>query len=232
MTDIYELAQYYEQVWENPKDPRKEVFQKLNRLIASRLPPGNGKRALDLGSGRGRILGYLVSKGYRVTGVEVSETFVKELRMRFPEAEIVHADLRAWGPRQVYDVTTVIQVTQNLPHQDLLKLLERIYPYTRTLLINISNRRSFHGLWVQWRRFKAPFVYPYLPEDLEEMLRQTGFRITYRAGVGLLTPVTLFSGFRWRVIPGPVARLINQLDSRFPTKCHLYYVEAEGGAQP
>ena len=98
---------------------------------------------------------------------------------------------------------------------------------TKTLLINISNKNSLHNNWIEKRGFKKDFVFNYTPDEFDEYLEDAGFHIVYRRGIGLVTPISLFSGFRGKLIPIWFAKMINKLLDRYMTKkCHLYYVEA------
>lgn len=49
--EIKEIKEYYSEWWENPKDIRNVVFDSLNKLVKQRIPQGDGKKALDIGSG-------------------------------------------------------------------------------------------------------------------------------------------------------------------------------------
>lgn len=97
---------------------------------------------------------------------------------------------------------------------------------SKTLLINISNRNSLHNWWIEKRGFKKDFVFNYTPEEFEGYLEDAGFHIVYRRGIGLVTPISLFSGFRGKLIPVWFARMVNKLDPYATKRCHLYYVEA------
>lgn len=230
------IKRYYSEWWENPRDPRNAVFERLNRYIYHRIPDGHGRRALDLGAGRGRIVSYLLARGYEVTAVEFNEDFVAHLRDRFPEARVLHADVRDLALDEPFDLVTCIELSQVLAKADLLRLLQRLSRITDRLFINISNAASLHGMWVRWRGFQADFIVSYRPRDLDMAMERSGFRIVHRRGIGLVTPITLLSGFRAPLIPVPVANAVNRLDAFTPNICHLYYVEGvsthHGGANP
>jgi len=224
-----EIKEYYSEWWENPKDIRNVVFDSLNELVRRRIPPGEGKKALDLGSGRGRIVSYLVEKGYDVTAVDFNEDFCHELKRKFPDVRVLQEDVRNlnFDENERFDVVTCIELVQNLDKKELLALLPKLAKITRLLLINISNRNSFHAWWVNLRGWRNKFVFNYIPEDFDRYLEEAGFRIVYRRGIGLVTPISLFSGFKGKLIPIWFARLINKLLDCYATKwCHLYYVEA------
>lgn len=225
---LQDMATYYEEWWENPRDPRGPVFAKLNRLVAGRISDGHGKRALDLGSGAGSIVRMLLAKGYDVTGVEIGATAVERLRAKFPAARILQSDLHTWEPDGSYDLVTMIELIQNFTPEQLLTLLRKVRAITPRLLISANTANSLQGKWVTWRKFKAPFVHLYSVSDFERILREAGFEhITYRTGVGFLMPITLLNNFRVQLIPSPVVNAVNRImDSRFPRACALYYVEA------
>lgn len=222
-----EISRYYSEWWGNPKDIRNVVFESLNELLSSRIPPGNGKRALDIGSGKGRIVSYLLEKGYEVTAIEFSHEFVNELKWRFPGVRIIQADVRRLELNENFDLVTMIELAQNLKQEELSGVLRKLAKITKYLFINISNRNSLHGKWVEFRGFRNGFVFTYTPSDLESMLQNAGFVRVYTKGVGLVTPLSLFRGFRGKLIPIWLAKAINRKFDEYATRfCHLYYVEA------
>lgn len=223
-----EIKDYYKEWWENPKDIRNVVFDSLNELVRDRIPPGNRKKALDIGSGHGRIVSYLVEKGYDVTAVEFNEDFCEEIKKKFPNVRVLQEDIRNlnFNENETFDVTTCIELVQNLNKDELLGLLRTLGGVSKTLLINISNRNSLHNWWIEKRGFRKDFVFNYTPDEFDGYLEEAGFYIVYRKGIGLVTPISLFSGFRGKLIPIWFAKVANKLDPYATRKCHLYYVEA------
>ena len=222
------IKEYYSEWWENPKDIRNVVFDSLNELVKERLPPGDRKKALDIGSGHGRIVSYLVEKGYDVTALDFNEDFCEELKIKFPNVRVLQESVRNldFDENERFDVVTCIELVQNLDKDELLKLLRTLGEVTKTLLINISNKNSLHNWWIEKRGFKKDFVFNYAPDEFDEYLEDAGFHIVYRRGIGLITPISLFSGFRGKLIPIWFAKVVNKLDLYVTRRCHLYYVEA------
>ncbi len=177
--DAEDIKKYYAEWWENPRDIRNVVFDRLNRYVRMRLPPSKGRRALDIGSGPGRIVYYLVEKGYEVSAVEFNEDFVSALRVKFPTVNVIEKDVRDVNLDGKYDVTTCIELVQNLEEADLLDLLVKLARVTRVLLINMSNKNSFHNRWVEFRGWKKSFVFNYTPREFDHLLQQAGFTITH-----------------------------------------------------
>jgi SAM-dependent methyltransferase len=222
-----DMKRYYEEWWENPLDPRDVIFKELNRVFLKRLPLGAGKRALDVGSGKGTIVSLLRRKGYHVTAVELNENFTKSLRRDFPEVDVVEGDFNSVPINGTFDVVTAIEFVQNFDRETLHEFLGKVSRLTDNLITNISNKNSLHGFWTSFRGFQKPFVYTYTPREIETALEEMGFQVTYGQGIGLLTPITLLSNFRCKIIPIPVAKALNTAgDLVFPKLCHLYYLEA------
>ncbi len=168
------MAEYYNEWWENPCDPRGAVFAKLNSKIARLIQPGEGKTALDLGSGAGAIIRILLNKGYTVDGIEYSSEAAEKLKKRFPTVEIIQADINQWVPEKKYDLITAIELVQNFDEEDTKKILQKLRPITSKLLITMPNRDSLQGKWVTWRNFKAAFVYLYSVKQFEKIALDEG----------------------------------------------------------
>ena len=221
-----EIRKYYSEWWENPRDIRNMVFNKLNEYVMVRIPRGKGKKALDIGSGRGTIVSYLIKKGYQVTAVEFNEEFVKELKSKFPDAQVISEDVHNMEFDSKFDIVTCIELLPILGKEAELALLTKLAAVTNLLLVNISNRNSLHFNWVRLRGWGNPFIYNHTPREFEQILEQVGFNVVLRGGIGLVSPISLFKGFRVKLIPVWLAKVVNRLDYYFPKICHLYYVEA------
>lgn len=62
--------------------------------------------------------------------------------------------------------------------------------------------------------------------EFERILKQAGFHIIHRKGIGLITPISVFGDFKGKLIPIWSDKVVNRLDPLFPKICHPYYVEA------
>jgi len=222
-----DLARYYEEWWENPRDPRDQVFKRLNRVVRKFLPPGAGKTALDVGSGKGAIVSFLREKDYRVTALDLNGNFLREIKQRFPEVECLEGRFGEVDCRGPYDLVTAVEFIQNLDLPELDRFFEKAAGLTGHLIVTVSNRKSLHGFWARWRGFIKDFVHVYTPREVERRLEAGGFRIVRRRGVGFLTPLTWHPGFKRKILPVWLARAVNPVADRLlPRLCHLYYLEA------
>ena len=78
---------------DNPATMQKAIdrFYKFLRNV-----PDSG-HILDAGCGTGRIVKYFTRKGYRVTGIDISQAMLEIAIRENPEAEFVNMDMRALG---------------------------------------------------------------------------------------------------------------------------------------
>jgi len=224
-----DMNKYYSEWWENPKDIRNVVFNSLNNYISQRISKNSGTRALDIGSGPGRIISYLVENGYDVSSIEINEQFCEMIRQKFPNVTVHQGDLADFDFKKIgtYDLITTIELIQNLNKQEIISFLKKIQPITNSLYISISNSNCFHTHWINFRGWKKDFVYNYSPDEFTDLLTEARFEIVHERGFGFLTPVSLFDNFKGKIVPRWFAAFINKhFDERYPKQCHLYYYEA------
>ncbi|WIM93252.1 methyltransferase domain-containing protein [Actinoplanes oblitus] len=83
------------------------------------LPPGEGRRALVVGCGPGRDAEYLATRGYAVTGFDISETAIALARQRHPASPVDYrvADLLDPPPdwHRAFDLVLESNNVQALP---------------------------------------------------------------------------------------------------------------------
>jgi SAM-dependent methyltransferase len=105
---------------------RQRLAVYLPLIAGVDITPENGRKALDLGSGRGEWLALISEYGWRVTGVEPNS--IAEAA-RDIDAEIVQADaldyLRGCGDRS-FGLVTAFHVVEHLETNYLLQMLREI----------------------------------------------------------------------------------------------------------
>jgi cyclopropane fatty-acyl-phospholipid synthase-like methyltransferase len=88
----------------------------LDKLIAI---TGKGARVLDLGCGTGiPVMGYLLSQGMQVTGVDGSYRMLDIAKNNFPSADFVQADMRELSLTRQYDAIIAWDSFFHLPAED------------------------------------------------------------------------------------------------------------------
>src|SRR5215475_5747732 len=92
---------HYHKLYAYRDDTEAAAF--IDELIR-RLQPSNGAMALDLGCGTGRHSKYLASKGFRVTGIDLSANSIKRARrLEPPELRFYEHDMREPFGRNEFD---------------------------------------------------------------------------------------------------------------------------------
>lgn len=77
--------------------------------LADALAPRNA-RILDAGAGIGRVAGALAARGHEVVAVEPDPGLVTEARRRYPDLEVLEADILQLDPQEVGTFDLVVCV--------------------------------------------------------------------------------------------------------------------------
>lgn len=121
-----EVAQSYDQIAHRWQDPRVELsgLDQHKRALAFVKTHGN---ALDVGCGcSGRLIDLLISRGFRVQGVDVSERMIALARQRHPGVEFYHHDICTWTLPRAYDFITGWDSIWHVPLDTLGAVLEKL----------------------------------------------------------------------------------------------------------
>ncbi len=162
------------------------AVEKLVRWIGERhlgfLSQGlpRGARILDVGCGRGVILGALADRGFEVHGQEIS---AQAARGADPRAEIRIAEsLAAAGyPPAFFDQVVIWHVLEHLrdPRAALLEA-QRISRAGARLIVAVPNFSSLQSRWsgAAWFHLDLPrHLYQFPLRALRELLARTGFEV-------------------------------------------------------
>jgi 16S rRNA (adenine1518-N6/adenine1519-N6)-dimethyltransferase len=96
----------------------REILERLAEAVCPTTEP----LLIEIGPGRGALTEFLLPRSTRLVAIELDSLLATALRVRFPSAEVIHADVLAtdlaqWGPAVV---------TGNLPYYITSPILERI----------------------------------------------------------------------------------------------------------
>src|SRR5262245_7930700 len=90
----------------------------LTRELAREGIQVRGASVLDGVSGVGFYVNYYLSRGARVTGIELTTAGATLLRARFPDARILQGDLAETDPGGVFDVVNCCDVLYHITHDE------------------------------------------------------------------------------------------------------------------
>lgn len=95
-------AEYYDKIYGQFKDYDVET-DKVQAIIKNEKP--NAETILDVACGTGKHARILHEKfGYKVTGIDLSEDFIRIAKENFPEGSFSHADMRNFSLGENFDV--------------------------------------------------------------------------------------------------------------------------------
>ena len=182
-----ELRGFYpEQYYGEPGMKFQPLVERLVRVVGERhisfltrlLAPG--ARVLDLGCGRGVILGPLADRGYEVHGVEIS---AEAARGADPRAEIrIASSLSDAGYETAFfDEVVIWHVLEHVddPRGTLEEVARILRPGGR-LIVAVPNFSSAQARWTgaAWFHLDLPrHLYHFPLAALEELLQSVGFAI-------------------------------------------------------
>jgi 2-polyprenyl-3-methyl-5-hydroxy-6-metoxy-1,4-benzoquinol methylase len=169
-----------------PMHSHRYLQASLFRAINNRRWPSH-PRALDYGCGNGSFSGWLVTKGFRTVGVDISESGIEVARRAVPSAEFSLdtsvENLLRLGP---FDLVTCIEVIAHCydPLNDLKKLFLALRPggtlilatpyhgYVKNLAMALTGSLERHLDTTSWA---GTYLHFFTPSSISKLLEQSGF---------------------------------------------------------
>ncbi len=138
-----------------------------------------GSRVLDIGCGAGvPIDAYLISKGHRLTGMDVSERQVELARENVPQGRFLVGDMSELHlPEESFEAVVSFYAIFHVPREEHLDLFARIWEllepgglFLATLgYEDREGAKEFHGATMYWSHYGK--------DKNLELVQQAGFEI-------------------------------------------------------
>lgn len=148
--------------------------------LAELLP--KSATVLDVGCGAGvPIDSYLINKGYKVIGIDISEKQIELAKKNNPQGEYKVQDMSKLNGGE-YEVDAVVSFyaifhTKRETHLDLLKKINSFLPKNGYLLITMGSsdwegkEDDFYGGTMEWSHYNA--------DKNRELVKRSGFEIIF-----------------------------------------------------
>ncbi len=86
----------------------------LDRALREHAVDVRGREVLDVGCGSGFFTAWYLSRGARVTGLDITSTAVERLRVRHPDARFFQADVSEVALDRSYDLVNAFDVLYHI----------------------------------------------------------------------------------------------------------------------
>jgi 2-polyprenyl-3-methyl-5-hydroxy-6-metoxy-1,4-benzoquinol methylase len=168
----------------HPELTNKDERDRLSRLLdlATQDSPDNKKRrALDLGTGTGFVSSELLTRGFEVDAVDISEEMIERLRAKQPEAlasgklhtVVQDADSFLKSQATSYDVITASSVLHHFPDygETIKEMVAHLKPGGSLVFFHepSSGKTSFIELFLRRIDWKLSRLFLVSQEDLATM---------------------------------------------------------------
>lgn len=139
-----EVYLYFYSEFLNPERTRRDAD-----FLEQALEPPAGGRLLDIGCGAGRLSNLLASRGYRVTGIDVSTPFLQIAEgdaacLNLKTVEYRHQDMRAMEWEEEFDAAfcyfTTFGYFSDAENADVLRRVARALKPGGRFLVEMINR--------------------------------------------------------------------------------------------
>jgi SAM-dependent methyltransferase len=131
MANFQHYSNYYDLLYKDKN--YKEETDYIDRVLKELDP--SVKNILELGSGSGSHAYFLSEKGFGITGIERSESMVREsLQKKIPNFTPIQADITDFDLHQEFDaVVSLFHVISYLTHNDsLIKCLQLVHQHLKS----------------------------------------------------------------------------------------------------
>lgn len=145
-----------------------------NSLVHHYLSKWRAEPLLEIGAGRGLILSYLLEKGWRVEGVDLTQTTPRwsHLPIRYG----VDAFSLPASEREKYLSVALFDVLEHLPERiDFLRQIREKFPRVRYLYLTVPAGKA---LWSNYDEFCGHYL-RYEFDSLTEDLEKAGYEVVY-----------------------------------------------------
>lgn len=159
-----------------------EVLREFSAGLGDRPEQG---RLLDLGCGAGEpVARDFASRGWQVTGVDVSRAMLVLAARYVPQLTLIHADMREVDfPESSFDAITAVYSLFHVPREEhpalFAKMRRWLVPGGRVLMTYATREYTGHDRFDGEKEFmgRSLFYSHATPDELREQLAGAGFRI-------------------------------------------------------
>ncbi|GAB6146207.1 class I SAM-dependent methyltransferase [Desulfocicer niacini] len=158
--------------------------------VVTLAKPRPGSMVLDLGTGTGNLAERFASQGCTVWGVDFSEAMLEKARVKFPEINLVYADLLGEWPQTLpttFDLVVSAYVLHEFDMINKVRLISRVAekylkPGGRILIADIAfpSAAARDAAAETWRDTWDDTEHYWVAEEMLEVIEGAGFKMQFQ----------------------------------------------------
>lgn len=162
--------------WDSDRCAAVWTDKKYIEQFLSYLAPGAA--VLDLGCGGGMPVGlHMVAQGFKVTGVDSSQTLISLCRTRLPDQEWIVGDMRSLALGRPFDGILAWDSFFHLPHEDQRRIFEVFADHALPGAILGFNSGPSHGIAIGSYRGDPLYHASLDASEYRALLTEAGFEL-------------------------------------------------------
>jgi ubiquinone/menaquinone biosynthesis C-methylase UbiE len=175
VSEVYNLiADKYSRAFDREL-PEKKFMDKFTSLL------GKNAKVLDVGCGSGREMGYYLGRGFRITGLDISNNMLNIAKKKFPQTEFILGDMRKleFG-KNSFDAITFPYSLFHVNKKEVPKVLEKANEILKPRGVILMIMQEGDGeVYLDEPFLPSEKIYfnLYTEKELTEILNSAGFDI-------------------------------------------------------
>jgi len=152
-------------------------------------------KTLDVGCGPGTFAKYLVKKGHKVEGIDLSSEMLKIARKKVPRAKFVSMDMRKLSyPDKEFDGLLVAYSLIHIPSEEVADTLRGFYRVLKpggSMLVIVQKGEPDRVVDEPLKKGEKIFINFFTKKRLSDFFSKAGFKIDYQEELPMQDPDSL-----------------------------------------
>lgn len=173
--DTYnKIAQEYDKEFGNDYSDTPYVDKFLNYL--------EGKKVLDIGCGVGNLTKYIMDKGFKVEGIDLSKEMLNIAKQKYSDIKFYEMNMKEITLRKKYDGIMLAYSLFHLTKKEVIEVLPKYYDLLNSngkILLILQYGQGERIVDEPLKEGLKIFINYYSQDEIIEILKNNSFKILY-----------------------------------------------------